>query len=162
MKFWTTVNTYLPKKSNIVRYYRNSIIMMIIMILYHVLIPYIYIHITALNNFPMQTTSILDEEMINYSTSGVSVSTHADGTVLINGRRCTCNDNEFKGDHEFKGSSWTWCRCFAWLIPLLAFLTVSWSFDYMHTFRFEQAVLLLIVIYLYLCFFKYFGWLHFI
>ena len=95
---------------------------------------------------PLQT-SILDSEMIIQS-GNTKVETYADGTVVVNGRRCTCNDNEFKG-----GSSLTACRCFTWLIPLLV-LILSWSFDYMYTFRLEQIV---IILYIYLCVFKYFG-----
>ena len=84
--------------------------------------------------------------------ANTKIETYADGTVLINGRRCTCNDRR----------SWTRCRCFVWLIPLLAVLTLSWLLDYTG-FGIEQAALLtgtlvlLSIIYIYLCFFKYLG-----
>ena len=77
-----------------------------------------------------------------------NVETYGDGTILINGRRCTCNDRR----------RWTCCRCFVWLIPTLAVLTVSWSLDYMQTFGLQEQSVLLSVIYIYLCVLKYSGW----
>ena len=76
--------------------------------------------------------------------------TNADGghQLVINGRRCTCNDRR----------RWTCCRCFVWLIPTLAVLTVS---CFMQTFGLqEQAVHVLvlnIIIYIYLFVLKRFG-----